>query len=77
MPGFCGSVDATLIIGGQALAWVFATSGMLGIGASLDPDVDPAYFAFWIAMSSIWLAVGHALIVGDRSAVAVRSVEAD
>ena len=32
---------------------------------------------FWIAMSSLWLAVGHALIVGDRSAVAVRSVEAD
>jgi hypothetical protein len=69
-----GTLDVAILLAGISIAWVLVV--VLVQGRTSTTEYAP-YLAFWIAMSSIWLAVGHALIVGDRSAVAVRSVEAD
>lgn len=72
--GVWGTLDSAILLAGIAIAWVLLAVGLLGRASTTD---YAPYLAFWIAMTSIWLAVGHALIVGDRSAVAVRSVKAD
>lgn len=69
-----GTADAAILVVGISVAWVLLVVGLNG--RTNATDYAP-YLAFWIALTSVWLAVGHALIVGDRSAVAVRSVEAD
>jgi hypothetical protein len=67
-----GVLDTSILVGGVALTWVLAVRAMLGIAVVTDFD---AYVPFWIAMTSIWIAVGHALIAGRRSAAAEGFVE--
>jgi hypothetical protein len=69
-----GMLDAAILLAGIAIVWALLVMGLMGRASTTD---YAPYLAFWIAMTSIWLGVGHALIVGDRSAVAVRSAEAD
>jgi hypothetical protein len=72
--GVWGRTDAAVLVAGISIAWVVLVLGLLGRTSTTD---YAPYLAFWVVMASVWLAVGHALIVGDRSPVAKRSVEAD
>ena len=64
--GVWSVADAALLVGGVVLSWVLVVPGLLGIGTGPSQD---SYLAFWIVMTSLWISVGHALIVSDRSTI--------
>jgi len=69
-----GRADAALLVGGIVLAWIFGVRGMLGTQPAIDPVLD-GFVVFWIALTTVWVAFGHALLVGRPSLVTVEAAE--
>lgn len=59
--GVWGVVDTGLVIGGVVAAWVLFAVALNGVRSTTEYAV---FIAFWIALSSVWFGVAHALITG-------------
>jgi hypothetical protein len=56
------SLDAAIVLGGLVVAWALGAPFMMGlVASSLD-----SYAVFWLALTSVWIGVGHALLTADR-----------
>jgi hypothetical protein len=60
--GAWSTVDAAIVVGGLAVAWVLGAPLMMGI----VPSTLDSYAPFWLALTSVWAGVGHALLTPDR-----------
>ena len=57
--GMWGVVDTVLVIGGVVAAWVLIVVALNGVRSTTE---YMGFLAFWIALSSVWFGVAHALI---------------
>lgn len=63
--GVWSTLDAAILVGGLAIAWALGAPFMMGlVSSTLD-----SYALFWLALTSVWIGVGHALLTADRRPV--------
>jgi hypothetical protein len=69
--GVWGRLDTAILLGGLTASWTVGILLMLGLLGAWGSD---AYALFFVSLTSVWVAVGHSLIVARGSHIAGVSI---